>query len=152
MVEFLQIKTKKFFDVVDLTELAKKFLKKISAKNGLLNIFARHTTVSIKINEFEKGFLEDLRQIIFGKIANLRRPYFHNDLHIRDPRTLCSIAADECANGHSHVAQMLLGTASETIPVQNGKMLLGQFQKILFFELDHGKNREVVFSFAEFKN
>jgi len=145
--EILKIKTKKFFDVIDITEKVQNFLKKIKARTGLLNIFTKHTTVSIKINENEKGFHADLEQILSQNIANKYRSYFHNDLHIRDPQTFCSIAAKECLNGHSHIMQMFLGSASETVPVQDGGMMLGNWQKILMFELDHSKEREIILSF-----
>ena len=54
---------------------------------------------------------------------------------------------DECLNGHSHLRDMLFGVTSETIPVKDGKMLLGVRQRILFFEMDHARERKVVLSF-----
>ncbi len=148
-LETIKIKTKSFFDIVDLTEKVEDFLEKIGAKEGLVNIFTRHTTVAIKINEKEKGFLDDLKRVIFSEMVPPEGKYLHNDTHIRDPETICPVAGGkDCLNGHSHVAQMLLGTASETIPVENGKMLLGRWQRIMMFELDHKKEREVVLSFV----
>lgn len=144
----LQIKTSKFFDIIDLTDDIKRFLKKISAKNGFVNIYTRHTTVCIKINEKEEGFFKDLHRIVFENIANPKEEYHHNDMHARDPETICPTAGGEdCKNGHSHVAQMLLGSASETIPVSEGEMLLGRWQRVLMFELDRERTREIVISF-----
>ncbi len=148
-LETIKIKTKSFFEIVDLTEKTEKFLKNVGAKNGLVNIFTRHTTVAIKINEKEKGFLDDLKRVVFKELVPPEAKYLHNDTHIRDPETICPLAnGRDCLNGHSHVSQMLLGSASETVPVENGKMLLGTWQRIMMFELDHGKEREVVLSFV----
>ena len=150
-LETLKIKTKKFFDVIDLTDNIENFLEEVAnGKDGLVNVFTRHTTVAVKINEKEDGFLEDLKQILFSNIASPHRTYFHNDLEIRDPATLvCSDGGEECLNGHSHVAQMFLGTSSETIPVKDGKMMLGTWQRVFMFELDHQREREIILSFIE---
>jgi len=148
VINKLQIETEKFFDIIDLTSKVEKFLEKISAKNGLVNVFTRHTTVAIKINEKEDGFFNDLRKKIFEELVNPKNEYQHNDIHHRDPETICPTSGGmDCKNGHSHIAQMLMGSASETIPVENGKMLLGQWQKILMFELDRPRSREIVISF-----
>ena len=54
---------------------------------------------------------------------------------------------EECLNGHSHIKAMLMGNSSETIPVQKGELMLGRWQRVLFFELDHAREREIIFSF-----
>jgi secondary thiamine-phosphate synthase enzyme len=123
----LTIQTTKLFDVKDLTDHVSEFLENISAKEGLVNIFTQHTTTAIKINEHEDGFLEDLKEVLFKDIA----PH-------------------GCLNGHSHIAQMLIGSTSESIPVMNGKMQLGKWQRILFFEMDRPRERTVILSFLGF--
>ena len=146
----ITIRTKKLFDIIDLTNKVEDFLKKISAKDGLVNIYTRHTTVCIKINEKEEGFFKDLYKTVFKDIANTESKYHHNDIHNRDPETICpSSEGEDCRNGHSHVAQMLLGSASETVPVEDGEMLLGKWQRILMFELDRERDREVIISFIK---
>jgi thiamine phosphate synthase YjbQ (UPF0047 family) len=42
---------------------------------------------------------------------------------------------DECPNGHSHCRHLVLG-ASETIPVIDGALALGQWQRLFMVELD----------------
>ena len=73
--------------------------------------------------------------------------YKHNDLENRDPKTMCE-SKEECLNGHSHIRSMLFGVSSETIPVKDGQMLLGVRQRILFIEMDHKRDRQVIFSFT----
>ena len=36
---------------------------------------------------------------------------------------------------------MLLGTAGESIPVRSGELLLGEWQRVLFLELDRERDR-----------
>ncbi len=100
-----------------------------------------------KSNEKEDGFFKDLKKTIVEKIAPPDAEYCHNDIENRDPKTLCSASGKECLNGHSHVSQMLIGSSSETVPVQDGEMLLGRWQRIFALELDHEKDREIIMSF-----
>ena len=51
----------------------------------------------------------------------------------------------ERANGQSHVTHMLLGSTSHAIPVGAGEPLFGQWQRLILFELDEPKDRDVVF-------
>ena len=44
-------------------------------------------------------------------------------------------------NGHSHCMAMLLGTAGESIPIRNGELQLGTWQRVLFLELDRERDR-----------
>jgi len=144
------LNTKKSFEIIDLTDQLKKFVKKNNLTNGLVNVYTTHTTTSIKINEAEDGFFKDLENWFTQKVPTDVK-YWHNDLEVRDPKTMCE-SREECLNGHSHVRQMLLGASSETIPLISGKLSLGQWQRVLFFELDHARERKVIFSFVGEKN
>jgi secondary thiamine-phosphate synthase enzyme len=50
---------------------------------------------------------------------------------------------DECPNGHAHCQHLFLPT-SETIPILDGKLTLGQWQRIFLVELDRPKRRCVL--------
>ncbi|MDJ0636600.1 MAG: YjbQ family protein [Xenococcaceae cyanobacterium MO_188.B29] len=63
--------------------------------------------------------------------------YLHNDLHLRD------VPPDEPINAHSHLIAMMLNN-SATIPLVEGKMALGKWQSVLFFELDGPRRRTVL--------
>ena len=49
---------------------------------------------------------------------------------------------DECPNGHSHCQHLILG-GSETIPVVDGAMTLGKWQRIIAVELDSDKALQI---------
>ena len=46
-------------------------------------------------------------------------------------------------NGHSHVRAALLSSASQAIPIVDGDLLLGRYQKVFFCELDRARERKV---------
>ncbi len=137
--------TKKPFDIIDITDDAKEFIKQNNCQNGLINICTRHTTAVLKINEAEEWFRWDLQQWC-DKNVSIDETYKHNDLEHRDPKTMCD-SKEECLNGHAHIRGMLMGNTSETLPVQDGEIMFGRRQRVLLFELDHAREREIVFSF-----
>ena len=49
---------------------------------------------------------------------------------------------DEPMNAHSHLMAMMLST-SEVVPIVDGKLALGTYQSVLFFELDGPRKRTV---------
>lgn len=116
------ITTTKSLEIIDITDEVKKFLNEHQCKNGLVNVFTRHTTATIKVNEFEEGFAKDLK-IRCDKHVPADSFYHHNDLPNRDPKTMYT-DKEESLDGHSHIRYLLLGATSETLPVKAGEMLL----------------------------
>ena len=49
----------------------------------------------------------------------------------------------EPINAHSHLLSILAGSGSESIPVVDGKMVLGQWQSVLLLDLDGPRDRTV---------
>jgi len=106
-------------------------ISKGKIKNGLINIRTLHTTTAITINENESGLMKDL--IIFlKKLVSKHAYYNHDDLRKRkyEPED-----AYKRKNGFSHIQSLLLGT-TVTLPIIKEKINLGQWQSILFVELD----------------
>ena len=50
--------------------------------------------------------------------------------------------AQEPINAHSHLLAMLLG-ASETVPICEGELCIGQWQSIILVDLDGPRERTV---------
>ena len=132
--------TERAFHVTDVTDDCVALLEASGIREGTLSIFTAHTTCAVKINERETCFLEDLR-LFMEKLVPADAYYRHDDLEIRDPQTLEGRPEDEPANGHSHIKQMLLGSASETVPVVDGRLGLGRWQRVMFIELDRSRPR-----------
>ena len=53
---------------------------------------------------------------------------------------------DERINGHSHI-RYLFFNSSETIPINEGRIVLGEWKKIFAVELDPIRSREIVCTF-----
>lgn len=142
----ISVKTKKPFDIIDITDLVSQFVKENKLEIWLLNVFTRHTTAILKINEVEDWFWKDMENRCQKNIS-INEFYHHNDLENRDPKTMCD-SKEECLNWHSHIRAMLFGVSSETIPVKNNELMLGTRQRILFIEMDHARDRKIILSFV----
>lgn len=119
----------KKFEIIDLTSMIND---EISIENGVVNIFSKHSTSSILINENESGLLEDLELFLDELFHN--HSWKHNFI-------------DD--NAESHLKSFIL-PSSETIPISNYKMDLGTWQSVFFVELDGPrKNRCVNLTFID---
>jgi 15-cis-phytoene synthase len=138
----IELVTERRFDVVDVTEDCLELLAASRVREGTLTVYSQHTTCAVKINERETCFLEDLR-LFMEALVPASAYYRHDDFEIRDPETLAGGPEDEPVNGHSHIKQMLLGSASESVPVVDGALALGRWQRIMFIELDQSRPRSI---------
>jgi len=133
----IEIDSKKQFDIVDLTEKIKSFIKESCLKNGMINIQSMHTTASVFVQEQEPLLLDDIKKCL-ERLIPQNINYNHDDF---DKRTI-NFCNDECRNGHSHCKAMLL-QLNVTLNLIEGELQLGQWQKILFIELDRPRSRKV---------
>ena len=66
--------------------------------------------------------------------------YYAHDDWDRRTENICEEDM-EAPNGHAHVMSMFLGSAGESIPVGEGELCMGQWQRVLFIELDRSRPR-----------
>jgi secondary thiamine-phosphate synthase enzyme len=134
--KIIEIQTNAGINIHNITPQIQDLIILTPIKNGQALIFSRHTTTALAINEDEERLLADI-QLYLRKLAPESDSYLHNDLHLRP-----NIPPDEPMNAHSHLMAMTLST-SEVIPIVDGKLALGTYQSVLFFELDGPRNRTV---------
>jgi secondary thiamine-phosphate synthase enzyme len=129
------------FGYLDLTEELQRAIKDSGVTDGAAVAFCAHTTAALLINEWEDGALDDLRHRIEHLVPE-DIYYAHDDL---DRRTQNLAESHERRNGHSHVKSMLLSATSHSIPVAAGEPMFGRWQRLILFEMDEPKERQVVF-------
>lgn len=134
--------SKDYLEFKDLTDQIEKQVEESNIKNGYVLVFSKHTTLAICINEKEAGIVKDFKNLMC-KLIPKDTYYCHNDLSIRTENLVCQSAASDCLNGHSHCTHLLMRN-SEMIPIINGKMALGTWQRIFGIELDCERKREVI--------
>jgi secondary thiamine-phosphate synthase enzyme len=134
----LSFETSEPIQFVDITDEVTAAVESTGVRDGIVTIVSRHTTMAVRIQEAEPLLLEDLLGFL-RRLAPSNVHYQHNDFRIRTHH----MHDDESPNGHSHCLQFLLGT-SETVPVMDGQLLLGQWQRIFLVELDGPRARREV--------
>ncbi len=134
----LELETVRAPQFVDITEHVVSFARDARVQNGFVVIFSQHTTAAIKISENEPLLLQDLEQFL-ERIASRNGHYQHNDFTIRT----VNMTEDECPNGHAHCQHLLMST-SETIPIIDGELQLGKWQRVFLVELDRPRPREII--------
>jgi secondary thiamine-phosphate synthase enzyme len=98
------------FTVTDITDDVSASVRESGVRHGIACVYSPGTTSCIRVNEFETGMLADFGALLERLLA-------------RD----------------AHCTSMLLGPPGESIPVVDGELLLGRWQRVLFLELgaDH---------------
>ena len=148
MKKIIKIKTDKLF--TDITSTVSGFAADW-AKDGIVNIFSKHTTCCIWCTEDELLHKLDVRFFLDKVAPRWKEPEgtHHNIKYMHDIISLRhETLADERINGHSHIRSMFFNS-SETVPVDDGKLILGIYKKIFVIELDPIRDREIVCSFIE---
>ena len=122
--DLIKIKTEKD-GVYDVTKQVAAAIEKSKVKEGLCNVFLRCTTAGLVLNENDRMLIEDFRKTL-GRLVSDEHIYQHPD------------------NAPTHLRAALLG-AQMTIPVSEGKLIIGNWQSIMLFELDiQSRDREII--------
>ena len=134
----VQLRTAGGLTVTDITDDVRAAVRESGIADGICCVYSPHTTCSVRINEWERGFLEDFA-VMLKRLVPTEHYYAHDDW---DRRTENVTDEDqEFGNGHSHCMSMLLGPAGESVPVREGELCLGTWQRVLFIELDRSRPR-----------
>ena len=127
----VEIETKGFNDIHDITSLVNDFVKKLPFSEGSVIIFVPGSTGGVTTIEFESGVIDDLKDA-FERLIPQTIEYRHN-LRWGD------------GNGFSHVRSAICKT-SLTVPFMANKPLTGTWQQIVVIDFDNRKrHRRLIF-------
>jgi secondary thiamine-phosphate synthase enzyme len=136
----------------DVTDRVAEQISEAGIKNGVVLVFSQHTTCSVMIQEQSDDVdyygtqyvLQDLVNVL-NKIVptcTSQGQYLHpGPLHIeiagreRDEEAFWSLNTD------AHLRSVIMGR-SETIPLVDGNLVLGEFGRIYFADFDQVRARE----------
>ncbi len=119
------IRTSKKLQLVDITDKVRESVGK-KKFTGVCHIYLPHATAGIIINEFEPHLEHDF-QTVFGRM--LPNVSFEHD-EIDD-------------NASAHLLSALIGCET-SVPVKDGALILGTWQRILLCEFDGPRERTVL--------
>jgi len=119
--------TSKKQELIDINEKIEEIVEKSKVKEGICTIFAKHATAAIIVNEnYDPNICLDLIDALNDLIPQGKWRHDRVD-----------------GNADAHIKSAILGP-SETIPINNGKLQLGQWQSIMFCEFDGPRDNRTV--------
>lgn len=133
--QVLEIQSDEQLQYFDVTPQVKALIAEAEIIDGFAIVSSRHTTTALFINEYEQRLLQDMKDFL-RRTVPADNAYLHNDIHLRD------CPPDEPENAHSHIMAMLM-SGSEAIPVVDGTLSIGQWQSLIFVELDGPRTRSL---------
>ena len=124
------VSTKGFNDIINITDKVSQLVRESKVKEGICLISSPGSTCGLTTIEYEAGAIEDLKRAL-ERIAPMNEDYKH-----------CQKWGD--CNGYAHVRSALLKPFL-AVPIENGKLILGTWQQIVFIDFDNRpREREIM--------
>ena len=118
----IEIQTQSPKQVIDITGRVGAMLD--GAPGGTCHLYLKHTTAALTVMTWEVGVPEDIMDILQSLTPKLA--YRH----------------DSAAHVAAHFLSALVGP-SVHVPVQDGKLALGEFQRVVLLEFEGPRRREI---------
>jgi len=131
MISEINVSSRERYQLIDITDEVEKAVKESGVKNGLVLVFAPHSTAAILLTENEAGLKEDWLDFLKKLVSGF--DFQHNRI-------------DD--NADSHLLSGLIGQ-ERILPVKDGRLIRGTWQQIFLLELDGPRNRKVIVKIIE---
>lgn len=125
-MEEIIVRSKKQNEVIDITDLVKNKINNI--KEGVCNLFLLHTTASLILNESADDKIQEDILDAFSRLIP-KGVWKHDRLD---------------GNADAHIKSALIGNNSLSIPIIDGKLLLGKWQSVWLLEFDGPRERKII--------
>ena len=124
-IQILAIRTSRRTELQDVTDKIDLAVRESHCSSGVCHLFVPHTTAGILINEgYDPDVARDM-EAAFDRLIPDSPAFRHAE-----------------GNSDSHIKTALVGT-SETVWIENGRLSLGQWQRIFFAEYDGPRARQL---------
>lgn len=123
MTHELKIATVQSRQVLDITD---EVAKNVPRDAGLCTVFVAHTTCAVTTADLDPGTDLDLLDALQAMVPKLNYRHPHDPSHV-----------------WTHIASSVIGP-SVTLPVRNGALVLGTWQRIVLIELDGPRQRTII--------
>ncbi len=125
---YLTFCTKKKIEIVRITDEVERVVRESGVKDGLALVNPMHITSAVVVNDNESGLHSDYLRIL-ERLVPYRDDYRHNDT-----------GEDNAA---SHIWRQLMGH-QVVLPVTGGKLDLGTWEQVFYFEFDGQRSKRVL--------
>ncbi len=122
-IDRIELVTTEPIQIIDITAAVRERIAAGELRDGLVTLISHHTTARLNLNEREERLQQDMVTFL-KRLVPRDGDYGHNIAPV-----------DDRDNAHAHLIG-LFANASESIPVADGELLLGEWQSVFFVELD----------------
>jgi len=120
----IEVPTSKSLELINITAAVERVVRESLIDNGICTVFCPHTTAGLAINEnADPDVVSDLERALPQAVPKVRFDHMEG-------------------NSPSHFLACLV-TPSLQVIVENGRLVLGQWQGIFFCEFDGPRRRKV---------
>jgi secondary thiamine-phosphate synthase enzyme len=126
----LTITTTKPKQIIDITDRVAEEVRKQGRNGTACLLFLKHTTAALTTADLDPGTDLDMLDAFEKLIPQLNYRHPHNPAHVPD-----------------HILASLIGP-SLVLPLENGRLPLGIWQRIILVELDGPRKREIIVSIS----
>jgi secondary thiamine-phosphate synthase enzyme len=125
----IKIKTDTRIQMVDITHAVQEEVSKSGVHDGVCTVYVPHTTAGITINEgADPSVCSDILNML-NKLVPSNAGYRHME-----------------GNADSHIKASIMGSSANVI-IENGRLVLGTWQKVFFCEFDGPRSRKIYVKF-----
>lgn len=122
----LHVATNRREEILDVTGLVQDALRSLGAQEGVALVSVPHCTCALYLNENESGLVQDTLELV--RHLGAQRRWQHDRI-------------DD--NAAAHLAATLVG-GTVLVPVHQGRLALGTWQRIMLLELDGPRRRSLI--------
>ncbi len=124
-MKILHVRSKNRAELIDITMELQNEVQRFGMSQGLCIVYVPHTTAAVTINEGADAAVQSDILKELDKMVPWQDGYRHAE-----------------GNAAAHIKATLVGS-SEMILIENGRLLLGTWQRVFFCEFDGPRNRTV---------
>lgn len=128
MIRYITARSRSREEFIDITADVREAVRGSQVGNGICHLFMLHTTAGITINEgADPAVQRDIQQVL-SRLVPKDIHYLHAE-----------------GNSDAHIKSALVGT-SQSVFIEDGRLLLGTWQAIYFCEFDGPRQRRIAVS------
>ena len=127
MNEIFSVSTRSARQSLDITDEVREIVARSGVTDGLCQVMALHSTAAVVLNETDDPNLATDIATALDRVVPESGGWLHDRID---------------NNAHAHIKAAMLGP-SELVPVREGGLLLGTWQRLILMEFDGPRKRRV---------
>ena len=126
----LSVATDRKQQMLNLTSRVGEIAGAAGVRDGFVGVYSQHTTAALFVSEYQPALIDDVLEFL-GHVVRDGLPYRHNSPEFSD-----------CARGNaaSHLRSLIFNHGV-LLPLSGSRLVPGQFQSVIFAELDGPRER-----------